>query len=78
MPYDSNLDERLFSKCYENESDRLSVNVYSYNNGAKKLQISRERSGREGDFKFAKLGRMTKEELKAILPLLKEALDHMD
>ena len=78
MPYDSNLDERLFSKHYENELGRLSVGVYSYNNGAKKLQISRERGGADGDYKFAKLGRMTKEELGALLPLLQEALKHME
>ncbi len=78
MPYDTSLDERLFSKHYENDSGRVSVSVYSYNKGIKKLQISRERSGSDGDFKFAKLGRITKEELESILPLLKESLDHMD
>ena len=77
MPYDNSLDERLFSKQYETESDRLSVSVYSYNKGTKKLQISRERSDSQGDFKFAKLGRMTKEELGALLPLLQEALNHL-
>ena len=78
MPYDSSLDECLFSKCYETESDRLSVGVHSYNNGVKKLQISRERNDKQGDFKFAKVGRMTKEELESLLPLLQEALKHMD
>ena len=57
MPYDSNLDERLFSKSWEAEIQRLSVNVYSYNKGAKKLQIIRENKDNQGDFRFAKLGR---------------------
>ena len=78
MPYDSDLDECLFSKSYETDSDRLSVGVYSYNKGTKKLQVSRERNNSQGEFKFAKLGRMTKEELQSLLPLLQEALAKMD
>ena len=42
MPYDSNLDECLFSKSWETESERLTASVYSYNKGQKKLQITRE------------------------------------
>lgn len=78
MPFDSSLDECSFSKSCETESDRLSVSVHSYNKGAKKLQISRERKGNQDDFKFAKLGRMSKKELESLLPLLQEALTHMD
>ena len=74
MPYDSSLDESLFSKSWETESERLTVSVYSYNKGTKKLQISRESKDREGNFRFAKMGRMTKEEIQAILPLLQESL----
>lgn len=78
MPYDTNLDERLFSKSNEMETGRLTVSVYSYNNGVKKLQISRENRDPQGDFRFAKLGRMTKEEAGAIIPFMQEALKHMD
>ncbi|MFH1857058.1 MAG: hypothetical protein ABH836_07560 [Candidatus Omnitrophota bacterium] len=78
MPYDSKLDERLFSKTWESETDRLTVSVYSYNNGAKKLQISRENKTNQDDFRFAKLGRLTKEEVAAIIPFMQEALSVMD
>lgn len=79
MPgYDSNLDERLFSKSVEDEAKRLTVSIYSYNQGAKKLQITRENRDAQGDFRFAKLGRMAKEELEGVLPLMQEALKHMD
>jgi hypothetical protein len=78
MPYDSNLDERLFSKSWESDSDRLTVSIYSYNQGTKKLQINRERKNKDGELKFAKLGRVTKEEMEAILPLIQEALGQMD
>ena len=78
MPYDSELDKSLFSKSWESKGQRLTVSVYSYNQGPKKLQISRQSKDDEGGFRFVKLGRMTKEEVEAILPLLKEALGYMD
>jgi len=78
MAYDKSLDERLFSKSWENDFGQLTVSVYAYNKGRKKLQISRELRDNEGGFKFAKLGRMTKEEMQSILPLVQEALNNMD
>lgn len=78
MPYDRNLDECLFSKSWETESERLTVSVYSYNKGPKKLQITRENKDSNGDFRFAKLGRMTKTEVESLLPLIQEVLNHMD
>ena len=77
MPYDSSLDESLFSKGVETEMGRLTVSVYSYNKGAKKLQITRENRDPEGGFRFTKLGRMTKDEVEPILPLIQEAVKHM-
>ncbi|OQX87430.1 MAG: hypothetical protein B6D55_03525 [Candidatus Omnitrophica bacterium 4484_70.2] len=78
MPYDRSLDECLFTKSWETESQRLTVNVYSYNKGAKKLQITRENKDNQGNFRFAKLGRITKEEIEALLPLIQEAITYMD
>ncbi len=77
MRYDSSLDEKIFSKAWENDTERLAVSVYSYNKGAKKLHISRENKDGQGGTVFAKLGRLTKEEAEGILPLMKEALGHM-
>lgn len=77
MPYDSSLDQQLFSKAFETETGRVVVSVYSYNNGPKKLQITREIKNREGELSFAKLGRLTKEELDGILPLIQEARNAM-
>ena len=78
MPYDSSLDESLFSKSFETETSRLCVSVYSYNKGMKKLQITRENRGPEGDYRFSKLGRMNKEEAIAVIPLMQEATKAMD
>lgn len=78
MPYDSSLDEVLFTKAWENDASRLSVSVHAYNKGQKKLQISRENKDPEGGFRFAKLGRMTKEEASALIPFIQEAVNSMD
>lgn len=77
MPYDSSLDKSLFSKSIESEAGKLVVSIYSYNGGPKKLQISRENRDMEGNLRFAKLGRMNKEELESVLPLIQEALNQM-
>ena len=77
MPYDSSLDNQLFTKSWEGEGTKISVSIYSYNNGAKKLQISRENIGAEGEPRFAKLGRLAKDEVEAILPIIGEALKQM-
>jgi hypothetical protein len=78
MPYDANLDECLFSKSYETESQRLTVSIYSYNKGQKKLQIARENKDTSGSYKFAKLGRLSKEEITAVLPLVQQAMKEME
>jgi hypothetical protein len=78
MPgYDASLDKELFCKAVEVDDGVLSVKIMSYNEGTPKLQISRERRGKEGDLKFAKLGRLTKEEVANVLPLIQEAQSQM-
>ncbi len=78
MPYDRDLDVSLFAKAWETEDDRITVSVYSYNQGTKKVQISRETKNAQGELRFGKLGRLTKEEAEGVLPLLQEALTNMD
>jgi len=78
MPYDASLDECLFSKTYETEDERLTVSVYAYNKGQKKLQLTRENKDNQGEYRFTKLGRMTKGEISALLPLIQEAIKFME
>ena len=78
MAYDASLDQQLFAKSWSGAGTKLTVGVYSYNGGVKKLQLSRELLNEEGRASFAKLGRLTKDELQAILPLLQEAVSAMD
>jgi len=77
MPYDSNLDAQIFTRFWENDSGKIVVSVYSYNNGPRKIQIVREVKDRNGEYAFAKLGRLTKEEAGGVLPLIHEALKNM-
>ena len=78
MPYDPNLDAEKFAETVELDLTRIKVSVHSYNEGTPKLQLSREnRNQTTGDWRFSKLGRMTSDEVEAIMPLMKKALEHM-
>lgn len=78
MPYDPNLDQNIFAESWESETTRITVSVYSYNQGPKKLQITRENKDGEGNFRFTRLGRMSKEEADAVIPLVQKALGSME
>ena len=77
MPYDSSLDAQVFTRFWENDSGKIVASVYSYNNGPKKIQIVREIKDKNGEYAFAKLGRLTKDEAQGVLPLIQEALKAM-
>lgn len=74
MPgFDKSLDKELFSESVEFHRSRITVAVFSYNGGTAKLQLSRENKSAAGEYTFAKMGRMTKEEVQVILPLMEKA-----
>jgi hypothetical protein len=50
MPFDPNLDKKLFSEIKEFETTRITVAVCQYNEGEKKLQISRENRNQMGEW----------------------------
>ena len=77
MAFDKTLDKKLFSETKEFETTRITVGVFQYNEGEKKLQISRENRNQDGEWSFAKLGRMFKNEAEAVLPMIKKALEAM-
>lgn len=77
MPYDQSLDVAKFKESKEFEDTRITVGVFSYNEGTKKLQLSRENMNANEEWRFAKLGRMTKEEAEAILPIMQKAIEEM-
>ncbi len=77
MAFDKNLDKELFSETLSFETTRVKIGVYSYNDGEKKLQLSRENMSQDGEWSFAKLGRMFKDEVEAAIPIMQKALKHM-
>ena len=77
MAFDPNLDKEIFGETAQFETSRIKVGVYSYNDGEKKLQLSRENMNQEGVWSFAKVGRMFKDEVEAVLPLMQKALEKM-
>lgn len=78
MAFDKSLDKELFGESVEFDKTKITVSVYSYNNGTPKLQISRENKNANDEYSFSKLGRMVKEEAEAIMPLITKALEHFD
>lgn len=78
MAFDPNLDKQIFAETKEFDTTRITVSIQQYNEGEKKLQISREnRKADSTDWQFAKLGRMFKDEAVAVLPLIKKAIEQM-
>lgn len=77
MPYDKSLDREIFSESLELDDIRLTVSVFSYNNGPRKLQITRQNRDSKGEWHYARLGRMNKEEIEKILPIINKALENM-
>jgi hypothetical protein len=77
MPYDQSLDVASFKETKEFTDTRVTVGVFSYNEGTKKLQISRENQNQNEEWRFAKLGRMTKEEAQEIIPIMAKAVETM-
>jgi hypothetical protein len=79
MAFDKTLDKELFGETIEFEVTRLRVSVFAYNNGVPKLQISREnRNMDSAEWTFAKMGRLTKEEVEKVLPLMNKAIAKMN
>ncbi|MBI4981411.1 hypothetical protein HZC30_07725 [Candidatus Woesearchaeota archaeon] len=71
--FDKALDKELFSEQLDFDRSRITVAVFAYNNGTPKLQLSRENKDASGEYNFAKLGRMTKEEVEKVMPLMEKA-----
>ncbi|NLE64613.1 MAG: hypothetical protein GX606_01710 [Elusimicrobia bacterium] len=77
MPYDSSLDVSIFKETKEFDGTRITVGVFSYNGGEKKLQVGRENQDAGGEWRFSKLGRMTKTEAEAVIPVMTKAVGSM-
>jgi len=74
--YDESKNKVIDSETVSFEKSKITVGVYSYNEGENKLGISRI-AIKDGEETFAKLGRMTKEEVEKVLPLIYELVKVM-
>ena len=77
MPYDKSLDVESFKEVKEFDDTRITVGIFSYNGGEKKLQLSRENKDPNEEWRFAKLGRINKNEAKEIVPIMMRAVEKM-
>jgi proliferating cell nuclear antigen PCNA len=68
MAYEQKLDVKLFSESVDVGDCTLIVEVYQYNGNEPKVQI-----GRMSEDRHLKLGRLTLEEVNAVIPLLEKA-----
>lgn len=75
--YDERLDRKLFSRTWEHGVWKIIIGVYSYKGEKAKLDIRREKSGQKYEGRPYRLGRLSKDELTGILPIIQEALHHM-
>ncbi|MBI3027639.1 hypothetical protein HYY70_06015 [Candidatus Woesearchaeota archaeon] len=75
--FNKDLDKEIFSETIAFETTRITVGVFSYNDGEKKMQISRENMSQDGQWSFAKLGRMFKDEAEKVIPAMEKALKYM-
>lgn len=77
--FDKSKDKELFKETVEVGDAKLRIGVYSYDGNDPKVQIQRMRRNEQSEYgwSFAKLGRLTKDELVEILPILEKALEEM-
>ena len=76
MAYDKSLDVQSFNEVVEMDKTRITIGVWQYNGGIKKLQIGRENIV-DGQWSFTKLSRMTRPEVEAVLPIIIRAVEVM-
>jgi len=76
--FDKTKDKQLAKETIVTEKGQIEVSIMQYNEGIKKLQLSRMvKNGEEVELRFAKLGRLTKEEAQKLLDVLPEMIKEM-
>jgi hypothetical protein len=78
MAFDKSLDKELYKKELEFEYGKIVVSVMCYNEGQKKIQLSRLNKNEQDDFIFSKLGRLTKDEAVKVADAIKECVENIN
>lgn len=77
--YDKSKDSELKKEIISiNPGKDIVVGIYSYDSGQKKLQISRRVATTTGQGGFRPIGRMTKDEIEKILPVINKLMKELD
>jgi hypothetical protein len=63
------LDECVFAKSWENDAERMTASIYSYNKGTKKLQLTGENKNTQGGYRFAKFGKIDQRRDRSSFPI---------
>ena len=58
MPYDKELDECVFVKSWENDDERLTASIYSYNNGDKETAAHQREQKQSGWLQVCQVGKI--------------------
>lgn len=77
MVYDRTLDKELAKMELELDNTKIVVSVQQYDLGAKKLQLMRKNKDEMGEWKWSKLGRLTKEEVQGTSALMEKMAEKM-
>ena len=76
--FDKSLDKEISYKEAKFETTRIKVSVMSYNESAPKIQLTRENlNNTSGEWRWNKLGRLTKEEALKVIPLIEQTIKEM-
>lgn len=72
--YDESKDSTILEVGeIESKDDKIVVRIMAYNGGALKVAMNRTYYTRKGELRHKAIGRLTEDELKALLPLLNKA-----
>lgn len=75
--FDKTKDKEITAKEIDMGNYKLIASLHSYDEGQVKLQLSRVNITEEGE-RFTKLGRLNKDDVKQLIPVLQELLSKMD
>jgi len=76
--FDKTKDKQLAKETIVTEKGQIEVSIMQYNEGIKKLQLSRMVKNTETeDLLYAKLGRMTKEEVEKVYVVMQKLIKEM-
>lgn len=75
--FDESVNEVLWEETAFFGSFEMVVGVYRYNGGIPKVGITKRVGGRDGETKYAKMGRMSLDVAEAVTNLMLKAIDYM-